>query len=279
MDIKRLILHPEYMDRETLYDLRSFIALHPYYQTARILMLQNLYILHDPAFDEELRKAAICITDRRILFNMIEAAHYKVHADKSTSTQRKLHETTAENGDRTTKLIDSFLDSIPEDTEEETKDKTRRPTPADATVDYVSYLLNLEEEEEQEQRQQKTQDRTTTLIDNFIEDGGFNLRTEEDTNEELTKNYAISYQIEDIETETPTPTLPLEPELQPQEENEGDENYFTETLARIYVKQGRYEKALEIIKRLNLNNPKKNAYFADQIRFLEKLIINNKNKK
>lgn len=278
MDIKRLILHPEYMDRETLYDLRSFIALHPYYQTARILMLQNLYILHDPAFDEELRKAAICITDRRILFNMIEAAHYKVHADKSTSTQRKLHETTAENGDRTTKLIDSFLDSIPEDTEEETKDKTRRPTPADATVDYVSYLLNLEEEEEQEQRQQKTQDRTTTLIDNFIEDGGFNLRTEEDTNEELTKNYAINYQIEDIEIGTPTPTLPLEPEPQPQEENEGDENYFTETLARIYVKQGRYEKALEIIKRLNLNNPKKNAYFADQIRFLEKLIINNKHK-
>ena len=53
MDIKCLILHPEYMDRETLYDLRSFIALHPYYQTARILMLQNLYILHDPAFDEE----------------------------------------------------------------------------------------------------------------------------------------------------------------------------------------------------------------------------------
>ena len=34
-------------------------------------------------------------------------------------------------------------------------------------------------------------------------------------------------------------------------------------------------KALEIIKQLNLNNSKKNAYFADQIRFLEKLIINN----
>ena len=64
-----------------------------------------------------------------------------------------------------------------------------------------------------------------------------------------------------------------------EEEREGDECYFTETLARIYIKQGRYEKALEIIKRLNLNIPKKNAYFADQIRFLEKVIINNKNKK
>ncbi|MFC2711090.1 MAG: tetratricopeptide repeat protein, partial [Hoylesella oralis] len=39
-----------------------------------------------------------------------------------------------------------------------------------------------------------------------------------------------------------------------------------------------YSKALEIIQQLNLNYPKKNAYFADQMRFLEKLILNNKNK-
>ena len=66
------------------------------------------------------------------------------------------------------------------------------------------------------------------------------------------------------------------------EHNEAAENedtgYFTETLARIYIKQGRYSKALEIIRRLNLVYPKKNRYFADQIRFLEKLIINNNKK-
>jgi hypothetical protein len=49
-------------------------------------------------------------------------------------------------------------------------------------------------------------------------------------------------------------------------------------LARIYIKQGRYSKALEIIRRLSLENPKKNAYFADQIRFLEKLIVNSNKK-
>jgi len=49
-------------------------------------------------------------------------------------------------------------------------------------------------------------------------------------------------------------------------------------LAKIYVKQQRYSKALEIIKKLSLKYPKKNAYFADQIRFLEKLIINAKSK-
>ena len=56
------------------------------------------------------------------------------------------------------------------------------------------------------------------------------------------------------------------------------EDCFTETLAKIYIKQGRYEKAMEIMRKLNLNYPKKNRYFADQIRFLQKLIINNKNK-
>jgi len=54
---------------------------------------------------------------------------------------------------------------------------------------------------------------------------------------------------------------------------------LTETLAKIYMKQQKYEQALAIIKRLSLNFPKKSAYFADQIRFLEYLIINEKNKK
>ena len=57
-----------------------------------------------------------------------------------------------------------------------------------------------------------------------------------------------------------------------------EDGYFTETLAKIYIKQHRYAKALEIIRRLSLKYPKKNAYFADQIRFLEKLIINSTNK-
>lgn len=45
-------------------------------------------------------------------------------------------------------------------------------------------------------------------------------------------------------------------------------------MARIYIKQGKYDKAIEIIRRISLKYPKKNRYFADQIRFLEKLIIN-----
>ena len=65
-------------------------------------------------------------------------------------------------------------------------------------------------------------------------------------------------------------------ELEESQHKPLDDSYFTETLAHIYVKQKRYEKALQIIKNLNLKYPEKNVYFADQIRFLEKLIINTK---
>ena len=53
-----------------------------------------------------------------------------------------------------------------------------------------------------------------------------------------------------------------------------EESFYTESLAHIYIKQRKYERALEIIKCISLKNPEKNIYFADQIRFLEKLIIN-----
>ncbi len=59
---------------------------------------------------------------------------------------------------------------------------------------------------------------------------------------------------------------------------EGDdleEELFTETLAKIYIKQGKYDKALRIIRSISLNYPKKNRYFANQIRFLELLVRNN----
>lgn len=283
MNVEELIQHPEHFDRETLYDLRSLLALYPYYQTARILLLQNLYLLHDPSFDEELRRASIYITDRRVIFQMIEAAHYQIHK----SIAKKKEE--PEKEDRTSSLIDNFLDSMPQEREgEEEKKHHRKPTPADAAVDYVAYLMECEADNETEQTDSNSEkntdtaekekpagDRTTELIDNFIEDGGFNIHLDdkepENKEDDSSDNLSREQEYEEFSEKTP--------EEEQSEEDNSNEGYFTETLARIYIKQGKYNKALEIIQRLNLNYPKKSVYFADQMRFLEKLIINNKNKR
>ncbi len=252
MDLEHLIKHPELLDKETLYDLRSLLAMYPYYQTARLLMLQNLYLLHDPTFDEELRRAAIYITDRKTIFNLVEAGHYKIHSRNNThaSTSADSQTSTEERENRTISLIDRFLDTLPVVDEQTSGKSKRKPTPADAAVDYVAYLLETEEENQNQVEQPSM--RGQDLIDNFINNEGGKI--------ELKENLEFSPQLEEEEIIA---------------ENSTDEGYFTETLARIYIKQGRYSKALEIIKRLNLIYPKKNAYFADQIRFLEKLIINN----
>ena len=249
----RLINHPELMNKETLYELRSLVALYPYYQTARFLMLRNMYLLHDTAFDDELRRAALYISDRRLLFNLVEGARYKIKTAAEKAAEKAAEEAARKEKEtnRTLSIIDNYLDSNPEaDGGGEEAGKVR-PTPADAAIDYVAYLMKTEDEEERKNAGQGPQLKGQTLIDNFLSQDGAKIQLQE------------------------KPTYKPEVETQQDTANDADDGYFTETLAKIYIKQGRYSKALEIIQRLNLNYPKKNAYFADQIRFLKKLILNN----
>ena len=251
MEMTKLIGHPELLDRTTLYELRSTLARHPYYQTARLLMLQNLYLLHDASFNEELRRAALYVTDRKTIFQMIEAVHYQLRQQNSSSPRSVRSGEFPIRPSRTVALIDSFLGSIPqEDEPEDTRHSKRRPTPADATIDYVAYLLETESDTAAATAPQM---KGQGLIDSFLEQEQGRILLND---------------------------LPQEPAVEePEEHDESDEEYFTETLARIYIRQGRYRKALDIISRLSEKFPNKNVYFADQIRFLQKLIINSQKQK
>ncbi len=51
---------------------------------------------------------------------------------------------------------------------------------------------------------------------------------------------------------------------------------ISEDNAKKLIIERKYAEAVEILRVLNLNNPKKSVYFADQIRFLEKVIANSK---
>ena len=51
---------------------------------------------------------------------------------------------------------------------------------------------------------------------------------------------------------------------------------ISENNAKNLIIAHKYAEAVEILRALNLNNPKKSVYFADQIRFLEKVIANSK---
>mgnify|MGYP004698950877 FL=1 len=294
MELNRLIQHPEEMNRETLYDLRALLALYPYYQTARLLMLQNLYLLHDPSFDEELRRAAIYISDRKVIFQMVEAAHYQL---KSQNSNRHEAVEGKPKSDRTSSLIDHFLHSIPTEAEEREKEpeEKRKPTPADAAVDYVAYLMETETETEHEQPS-----RTIALIDDFIEEGGFKLhKDKEEEKQECEEKEEEKQESEEADASQDTSTVedgdaaskdkasdkaeasakPADATVAADAADADGGGIFTETLARIYIKQGKYERAYQIIDRLYKQHPQKSAFYIDQLRFLEKLMLNEKKRK
>ncbi len=70
--LQQWIQHPEMLNKDTLYELRTLLVRYPYFQSLRLLYLKNLYLLHDVTFGAELRKAVLYVADRRVLFYLIE---------------------------------------------------------------------------------------------------------------------------------------------------------------------------------------------------------------
>ena len=243
MVLGSLINHPELLGRDTLYELRSIVARYPYFQTARLLMLQNLYILHDPDFGAELRRSVLYLSDRRALCRLIEGYVDRVMPEDDEVVE----EPTV---DRTMSLIDAFLGTLPEESAIDTL------VPVDVVADYATRFL-IGDEDAHSISMPDVNDANATSADDSVLRALDLMSQKSDTTEVVLP--------ENI------PTLPVSID----DDEMLDESYFTETLAKIYIKQHKYSRALEIIRSLYLQFPEKNAYFADQIRFLEKLIINN----
>ena len=250
--------NPELLDAQAVEELWQIVEQHPTYQAARLLLVRGLLQLQDPRFGAALRKAALMVPDRSKLFELVEGNKYDLQTDRK-ATRRPAAD---KSEDRTLSLIDSFL---ADSTDEQ---RPRRQHPVDASVDYMSYLLQLEDApqsedaplEEEVQGSEELDEQSSLPAAAPLRRSGFSP----------VENVAPEAEaFEDDQTD----------EWPADEEAESDnsapsKDYFTETLARIYIKQCKYDKAIEIIRRLSLNYPKKSRYFADQIRFLEKLLLN-----
>jgi hypothetical protein len=222
--------------RKTLSFLSGLTEKYPYFQTAHILHTLNLLHLKDTHFLFDLRKTAVYAPDRKQLFFRIEGDFF------DPELLERLEEETF-SSDSTFELIDHFLSENSRDTEM----KTIEPELSQVSTDYASHFLTGIPESEAAPPLQHQE-----TIDKFLEEEAASPR-----------------KIKLDRTGEPVEELP-----EPLSESAGGEGFFTETLAKIYIKQKRYSKALEIIRQLNLIYPEKNRYFADQIRFLEKLVIN-----
>jgi len=148
--------------------------------------------------------------------------------------------------ERMMSLLDSFLEGK-ENGASELTDLIEVP------VDYVSAYLDSPSTVQDGASDKVIRSKTEQLLDTFLSG-----------NNEKPSFKPLKSDADEAQTDTA--------DSDQDETEQLDDSYFTETLARIYLKQRRYAKALEIIKSLYLNFPNKSIYFADQIRYLEKLV-------
>ena len=278
MEMQRLdewINNPDLMGSDTLEELRSIILRYPYFQTAWLLYIKNLYLIKHPSFKDELRRGALYVADLSVLFYFVEGNSFSFPKSEYKESEKQVA------NDRTLDLINRFLSEIPNDKGL----SSELSIPVYSVMDYSSLLLlNSAENGRKEVDNTSLPLKGQALIDDFIEksesgmlSSGNNMTDAVGNGNEKDEFSEEDLVVIDDDNNAGQVDDAMDGSAEAADET-GDDNYLTETLAKIYVKQQRYDKALEIIKKLNLKYPKKNAYFADQMRFLERLIINAKSK-
>lgn len=231
------------MGAEAVAKLPDLIEKYPYCATYRLLYLVALANVHSTRLEQEVKQHAVALPERLKLFQMVNKGEYEW-----VSLMQQLDEArsnTPESNDF--ELIDKFLSTIRDSQGNEFSYNVE---------DIVSKPIIIDEEYNDEDEPAMDIDPTQDeLIDNFL----------------LAESQGTLFV----------------PQAEPQiEEEEGpsviekirDRAFLTESLAKVYVKQHKYEQALAIFLELNLKYPKKNCYFADQIRYLEKVIEYQKQK-
>ena len=240
-----LMENPSLLNSHSLAELRGLIDKYPYFSSIRMMYLESLSTSDNVKFREELENMAIYIPDRRKLFLLIEGAgiYEQPLPEKETVTSNGSFE-----------LINSFLSKQEGSGTLPQSDIIFQPS---ASADYFNWAFSKDAPATEEEPVAFEQN---DLIESFIkksEEGLLSTRLSTERQQNVPDDKVDIYEELDFAKQQ-------------------EDTFFTETLSQIYIKQKRYERALEIIRKLSLKYPEKNVYFVDQIRFLEKLIINNK---
>ena len=235
---KRKYIHvlekPEVISQEINSELKNIIQQYPYFQSARALYLKILKNKDSFKYNNELKITAAYTTDRNVLFDFITANSFKEISnlkEKKVSLKELLLPRKKE------------IQNIKEDL------AIGKPL---AFTKNESFSFN-----------QWLQLSSKNVISR---DGPTEIKKEIAV-ENLVKNAIIDRFIE----KSPKISRPNKtnlPEIKVAE-NKQNSQLATETLAKVYLEQKKYESAIQAYKILSLKYPEKSGFFADQIKRIQ----------
>ncbi|CAM1373433.1 hypothetical protein [Tenacibaculum xiamenense] len=232
------------IDKNTILDedlnkLKSLVEKYPYFQAARALYLKTLKNNESFKYNNELKVTAAYTTDRKVLFDLITSKEFQ----KSNKKKEK-------------KIVPKAI-SILSRTKESKVDKAMQELSIGKPLVFTkseSFSFNqwlelssknviVREKEDKKDPEKTYQD---SIIDKFIESSP------------------------KISRPSKTNTTSFKPS-----EVKEDNQLMTETLAKIYLEQKKYDSAIKAYNILSLKYPEKSGFFADQVKKI-RILQNNK---
>ena len=349
----KYINNPEYLDNDSINFVTRLTNQYPYFQTAHLLTVKNLYLINSEIFKSKLNHTAAYITDRKILYELIHPLNsgedkFSDGSFRETVKTDKIYKDTLKENINYT--ISSQLIGMEKHTHADTElipevsIDVRKEYGEGIELDDIVFNLKNTEMLEIESRDGRGGDLDIEIaedanedlyikddsglleMDNNIEDAdvyteSWNLREEQAEDNVLIDYGEQDYKVAHKEKETYGDLLPIdqsdgtdvaeafspgkkseeektltnvelidrfikgEPKIIPDNDKainddisadsiKDNEGFITDTLARIYVKQGYYSKAIFAYEKLILKYPEKIDYFAGQINEIKKIINN-----
>ena len=241
-NIIHFIDHPESVNEAQLSHLNELSKKYPFSGFINILLAKVFYLQNHVEYKNQLEKTAFTVTERSLLYKYIQ---------RETLMKR----------------IKTIVHDEEDEIENEKIDTNEDPELIELEKNILSAAINMSIQQESQVEQE---DLSQTPVKDLKESP--KVIKDLDNAVMPLSGWLRSSKTENIEEESPSVKekksfySPLEKAKMSLIDNE---EFVTETLAEIHVRQGNYPKAIKIYEKLILNFPEKKTFFASRIRFIK----------
>lgn len=311
-DFTYILQNPQNITFDQTEQLQELITKYPYVQSARALYLKGLKNKDSYKYNQELKRTAAYTADRSILFDFITSEAFNQNEISQIIKQNSenlkdiyVNEADDISVDRSVTIDDALKEHIrntegvldPHLFEEKVNIddvanflSLQKNNPEQVIIDIdAAQIKETPEEILQIGKPLEFDASETHSFSEWLKITSFKPINRNDTNESSENQKEITPQKTDSSIskkfELIDKFLESNPKIVPtkdtpkielkSEDTIKHDGLMTETLARIYLEQKNYEKAIQSYKILSLKYPEKSGFFADQIKAVKQLQENN----
>lgn len=269
-----LIATPDELSLNDLGDIQTTLEKYPYFQSLRSVFLKGLKLENSPSYNQELQRTAAHTSDRAVLFDYITSKSF-IQNRISTEIKRQqeqlnsleieveefnvVQEDFNENSDFTNVTDDDLF--VKKDT-----DQTLNFEQSDAYS--FSEWLKLTSLSPIKRSNEKSVVQETDEIQDTSSENSYSVEESHQRSMDIIDKFLKTKpkKIKPVASETKIQNLA--------DQNMAPEQFMTETLAKVYLAQKNYKKAIKAYEILKLQYPEKSSFFADQIQEIKNLQSN-----